>query len=72
MLSSKSRLAVALAASLMLAGSVAPSAFAQNADQIRGKCIDQVVQQYPDPDPSFQRVRVQLYINCMKDHGLTP
>jgi len=54
---------------LFLAG----SAFAQDAEAIRGKCIDDAMAAYSDPGIyEHQRARTQLYINCMRSNGLTP
>jgi hypothetical protein len=74
------RLVLAFAAAsavTVLAGQA--RAQAQDADVIRGRCIDEVAQkmgmstQTPTAgDESLQRQRTQLYINCMQRHGLRP
>jgi hypothetical protein len=43
-----------------------------NADLGRGQCIDLAMKSYPDPDVAYQRTRVQVYINCMREKQLTP
>jgi hypothetical protein len=48
-------------------------ASAQDVDAIRGKCISDAMKAYSDPDlVAHQTARTQLYISCMRDHGLTP
>jgi hypothetical protein len=48
-------------------------ASAQDVDAIRGKCISNAMKAYTDPDlVAHQTARTQLYITCMRDHGLTP
>jgi hypothetical protein len=48
-------------------------ASAQDADAIRGKCISEAMKAYSDPDlVAHQTARVNLYINCMRNNGLTP
>ena len=48
----------------------------QNEDQIRAKCISEVVKLYPDANPDsmaqYQNARVELYKTCMIKHGLKP
>jgi len=49
------------------------SAFAQDSDAIRGKCINDAMAAYSDPGIyEHQRARTQLYINCMRSNGLNP
>jgi hypothetical protein len=64
-------LAVAATAALPLAAS---SVFAQDADTIRGQCITDVMKAYPNANPEGPdgRARVELYITCMRQHGLQP
>jgi hypothetical protein len=48
-------------------------ASAQDTDAIRGKCISDAMKAYSDPDlVAHQTARTQLYITCMRNHGLTP
>jgi hypothetical protein len=67
-------LAVALAAATALAVSAGGGQAQQNPDDIRAKCISEVVEGSPPTvgDEALQRRRVQLYINCMQRHGLQP
>ena len=61
--------AAAAASTILLSG----SAFAQDAEAIRGKCIDDAMAAYSDPGIyEHQRARTQLYISCMRSNGLTP
>ena len=64
-------LSVATAAMLSLA---AGGALAQDADTIRGQCITNVMKAYPSTNPEGPdgRARVELYITCMRQHGLQP
>jgi hypothetical protein len=59
----------AAASAIVLSG----SAFSQDADAIRGKCINDAMAAYSDPGIyEHQRARTQLYINCMRSNGLNP
>jgi hypothetical protein len=58
--------------STVLAQASATTVERPRSDVIRGLCIDEAMKAYPDPDVSFQRTRVQIYINCMLARGLTP
>jgi hypothetical protein len=64
-------LAIAVAATLPLAAS---SVVAQDADTVRGQCITNVMKAYPNTNPESLdgRARVELYITCMRQHGLQP
>lgn len=65
-----SHLRVAAAVSAIL---LSNSAFAQDAEAIRGKCINDAMAAYSDPGIyEHQRARTQLYINCMRSNGLNP
>jgi hypothetical protein len=63
--------AAAVVVMLPLAGS---GVLAQDADEIRGKCITNVMKAYPNTNPEGPdgRARVELYITCMRQHGLQP
>jgi hypothetical protein len=63
--------AVALATALPMAVS---SVLAQDADTIRGQCITNVMKAFPNTNPESpdSRARVELYITCMRQHGLQP
>ena len=52
----------------------APAAAQQNADAIRSKCIDLASKSFPGAsmEGPESRARVESYITCMKQHGLTP
>ena len=46
---------------------------AQDANAIRAKCINAVRNQFPNPEPDeTNRAGLELYITCMRQHGLTP
>ena len=65
-----SLLRIAAAASAII---LSNSAFAQDSDAIRGKCINDAMAAYSDPNIfEHQRARTQLYINCMRSNGLNP
>lgn len=74
-----STLAAKFAAGFVFASAIAvlaPSgpALAQDADAIRAKCIglagnNSITSNAEDP---LSRARVEVYINCMRQHGLNP
>ena len=60
-------------AAAVSAVAISGSALAQDADTVRGNCINEAMAAYPDPGIyEHQRQRTQLYINCMRSNGLTP
>jgi hypothetical protein len=67
-------LAVALATTALVVVSASSGQAQQNPDDIRAKCISEVVEGSAPMagDETLQRRRVQLYINCMQRHGLQP
>lgn len=74
-----STLATKFAAGFVFASAIAvlaPSgpALAQDADAIRAKCIglagnNSITSNAEDP---LSRARVEVYVNCMRQHGLNP
>jgi len=66
-------LGIAAAAAVVLS-SAGGSVLAQDADTIRGQCITNVMKAYPTTNPEGPdgRARVELYITCMRQHGLQP
>jgi hypothetical protein len=59
------------ATALFMQGNIS---IAQDSDAIRAKCIDQAVASFPgtSPEGPESRARVEVYIVCMRQHGLTP
>lgn len=67
--------AIGFAAAVVVITPLAGSgALAQDADEIRGQCITNVMKAYPNRNPEGPdgRARVELYITCMRQHGLQP
>lgn len=66
--------AVCLVAASTYAFAAAPAAAQQNADAIRGKCIELAAKSFPGTamEGPESRARVESYISCMRQHGLTP
>ena len=66
--------AVGFATAVVLIMPLAGSVLAQDADEVRGKCITEVMRAYPNTNAEGpdSRARVELYITCMRQHGLQP
>jgi hypothetical protein len=65
-------LAIAAASVAILFASSEPG-IAQDADAIRAKCLNQVTSAYPNSNPDqTNRQGLELYITCMRQHGLQP
>jgi hypothetical protein len=48
---------------------------AQNVDSIRAQCLADAQAAYPGSDPGrdmYGNARKEVYITCMRKHGLTP
>jgi len=54
---------------------IASAALAQQgADAVRGKCIEEAMRAYPETSVGSQntQARTEIYITCMRNHGLRP
>jgi hypothetical protein len=58
--------------SLAIAGQAA--AQQQDAESVRSKCIEQASKSFPGTamEGPESRARVEMYISCMRQHGLNP
>jgi hypothetical protein len=69
-------LALAIAAAsivILFASSERASAQQQDVDAVRAKCLNQMSAAFPNIQPDRgSRAALEMYITCMRDHGLAP